>query len=849
MTRLVSRLLAALAFVFIAAPALAQNYSVANHAIPLGRGTNVGAFNAISAAANTKFLVGGGTSADPVMATMSGDCSQAAGVVTCPKANGVSMPSSGTSGGVPYYSSTSAVSSSAALTANSQVLGGGAGAAPKTVAGITSDGVSKITLGVAGTSVGGVAFNNATSGSVTLQPVTGALGSVTLSLPAATDTLIGKATTDTLTNKTFDTAGTGNSFKINGTAITAVSGSGSVCLTTSCALVTPALGTPASGTLTNVSGLPISTGVSGLGTGIAAALAVNTGSAGAPVLFNGAGGTPSSLTLTNATGLPVSGITSSTSTAIGVGSVELGNASDTTLSRSAAGQLAVEGVDVITTSNTKTLSNKTLTAPVATGVTDNQGTLKLSSVVTSTQITTSQNDYTATDGTNTCSTKETLRLSSNASLNITGLSCGQAEGDLRILHNVGASNIVLTNQDTGSTAANRFLFGGDFTLLPDNSITIRYDATASRWRALVSPGAGGGGGGGVTSVAIAAGTGISTSGTCTITTSGTCTVAALSDNAINNCSFTTSVSSNALTIALKGIDGNDPSSTNPCSVQFRNVTVGTGTPAYLTVTAANSLVISSGSTTGFSSGTLGRLWIVGFNDGSTFRLGVVNCLSGTDIMSLRNGIASSTAEGGAGAADSTQTFYTGTAVTSKAFTVLGYLEATEATAGTWATAPSLVKIYQPGDPLPGDTVQVRRTSTGALATGTTTIPLDDTIPQNTEGNQYLSQAITPMSGADVLQISSQGVFATSALGFLAVALFQDSNANALKVVVQYDPVGDADLQMSITHAMQALSTSSTTFNLRAGQNNSGTTTFNGRSGGRLYGGTMASYIEVREVMG
>lgn len=57
----------------------------------------------------------------------------------------------------------------------------------------------------------------------------------------------------------------------------------------------------------------------------------------------GALGTPSSGTLTNATGLPVSGIMSSTSTALGVGSLELGHASDTTLSRSAAGELAVEG--------------------------------------------------------------------------------------------------------------------------------------------------------------------------------------------------------------------------------------------------------------------------------------------------------------------------------------------------------------------------------------------------------------------------------------------------------------------------------------------------------------------------
>lgn len=73
-------------------------------------------------------------------------------------------------------------------------------------AGFVFDKISKIGLGVAGTSVGTIQLFNATSGSISVIPVTGALGTVTLSLPAATDTLVGKATTDTFTNKTISGA-------------------------------------------------------------------------------------------------------------------------------------------------------------------------------------------------------------------------------------------------------------------------------------------------------------------------------------------------------------------------------------------------------------------------------------------------------------------------------------------------------------------------------------------------------------------------------------------------------------------------------------------------------------------
>ena len=104
----------------------------------------------------------------------------------------------------------------------------------------------------------------------------------------------------------------------------------------------------------------------------------------------GALGTPSSGTLSGCSGLPVSGITASTSTALGVGSVELGHASDTTITRSAAGVIAVEGVVVDTISAANALSNKTLTNPTVTNYTE--------SVVTIGTVTTS-NTLSLTNGT------------------------------------------------------------------------------------------------------------------------------------------------------------------------------------------------------------------------------------------------------------------------------------------------------------------------------------------------------------------------------------------------------------------------------------------------------------------
>lgn len=85
----------------------------------------------------------------------------------------------------------------------------------------------------------------------------------------------------------------------------AITGTGNFVKSTSPTLVTPALGTPSSVNLSNATALPVGS-LTGLGTGVGTALTNNVGSGGAPVVFNGALGIPSSGTLTNTTGLPIS---------------------------------------------------------------------------------------------------------------------------------------------------------------------------------------------------------------------------------------------------------------------------------------------------------------------------------------------------------------------------------------------------------------------------------------------------------------------------------------------------------------------------------------------------------------
>ena len=147
----------------------------------------------------------------------------------------------------------------------------------------------------------------------------------------------------------------------------------------------------------------------------------------------------------------------------------------------------------------------------------------------------------------------------------------------------------------------------------------------------------------------------------------------------------------------------------------------------------------------------------------------------------------------------------------------------------------------------GTVVQSVGTTTGAVATGTTTVPLDDTIPQNTEGTEFITQAITPRASGNVLQIDALLNLSNSAgAGTMIAALFRDSGADALAVGAQVVANSGVLLQVRISHRVTAGSTAATPFRVRAGFSTAATVTLNGTLGSRQFGTALISSLSVTE---
>ena len=342
----------------------------------------------------------------------------------------------------------------------------------------------------------------------------------------------------------------------------------------------------------------------------------------------------------------------------------------------------------------------------------------------------------------------------------------------------------------------------------------------------------------------------------------------------SNISLSVSAAAGALTIALKGDDGADHSTSNP------GLIVAPGFPNLgeklqgISITTAQSIVIPSTATLGALANVPFRVWVVAVNINGTMRLGVINPLyasAGTPSdaeFSVGNipafGYTDSKDELTAAGSDFAETFYFtgGASGAYRPYTLLGYCEFWQGLSvpGTWV-APTAVYAWRPGMPTPGQVVCTYGERNSAVATGVVPMPIDDTIPQKTEGNPFIitghvaASTVPAQCPCNLLRVDATAVLASSNTdNVIGAALFFNTDANAVAAAVGSRPAtADARCQVSMSYvgpntdaAVSGSPVNSIT--LRAGTNSAGTTTFNGSAGARTFGGRMASHVIAQEIM-
>lgn len=155
---------------------------------------------------------------------------------------------------------------------------------------------------------------------------------------------------------------------------------------------------------------------------------------------------------------------------------------------------------------------------------------------------------------------------------------------------------------------------------------------------------------------------------------------------IENCSIACSVGSSALTITLKSADGTSFSSTNYGTIPFRSSTLTTGTLTDRKITSDLTLTISSGSTLGHVSAVNNNIYVYAIDNAGTVEL------AASSALFKSTSLVTTTAEGGAGAADSNRVMYSTTARTSVSARLIAVLVSNQTVSGTYAAVPTDIQL-------------------------------------------------------------------------------------------------------------------------------------------------------------
>ncbi len=160
------------------------------------------------------------------------------------------------------------------------------------------------------------------------------------------------------------------------------------------------------------------------------------------------------------------------------------------------------------------------------------------------------------------------------------------------------------------------------------------------------------------------------------------------------------------------------------------------------------------------------------------------------------------------------------------------------------TAPPLVRADWPA----GAVVQTVYATYATNSDLTSTIPNDDTLPQNTEGTEIVTASITPTSATSTIEVQFTGFGSGSAAATIIIAVFKDSGANALHATASTPGGATLPTALALSYAESAGSTSARTYRIRVGMN-TGTCRLNGTTTARFYGGAAAATLVIREIKG